>query len=76
MTDAEYRILNRRTVAIHKETLTKVVIDNGAIPVENAPRFHIEQRDVALGLLAKKLGIGVEKRDCLFKHEIYEVNAG
>lgn len=67
-------MLSRRTTAIHKETQTKVVINNEGIPIDNQPKSHINQRDEALSILSKKLGINIKKGDCLFKHEVYEIH--
>ncbi|NIS17693.1 MAG: hypothetical protein GWO41_15030, partial [candidate division Zixibacteria bacterium] len=55
MTEAGCRILNRRTIARHKETGLEITVDNSDIPVHQESRSHMQQRELALQLMALNL---------------------
>ena len=67
MTEAGDRIMNRRTIVRHKETGLEITVDNSDIPVHLEPRSHIQQRELALQLMARNLGTAVDIGDCTFE---------
>lgn len=64
------RVLTRKTVVKHSKSGLVVTVDNKHIPTNAPHRSHMQQRDVALVELSKKLGEPVKLSHCAFDYSV------
>lgn len=66
MTDAGGVVFDRSTTIKHIETGVTITIDNSEIGADMPARSHLQQRNVGMAAMSKKLGVTVKKNECIF----------